>query len=677
MRRAINNTKARVNSSETPNSLVISAAWDDSKEVNLSLNERKSLLDLNLNGSKIKQALPGYVPLYVGMPVILRERNISTELKINNGSRGTVCKIVSNVKDGLTNVSCVLVSFPQSPVQLDGLDMGIVPITPETCRFTHSGVGPDRTSGPVRISRSQIPLEPAFAVTGHCAQGKTLPKVIVNLKDGGFSAYVGASRAREQKDFCITEPVTLDDLNKPLPEHLIVENKRLIALAHNTLVQHGFKSGTLVPVPEPEFECTNLAKSAKVKIALVDNKSKKRSYNEEIESDKPVAKRLKKTVSCKSDKGSNKHLHDEEVELDKPVTKRSKKTVSCRVLSHRPKSKSLPTSKSTKGMNSLAGALTTVPNHQSQGSLNSVSQGIPQLGCSWDNIDHSCAYDAVFMSLYCCFLIENDLWFAQAINENPLAHYLINDLFNHQLPKNRTSLTLYDFNSARNALRDCLSNINYLSFPRHGTAGASVDRILAEVGGPFVAGIQLGCPVQCLNNDCGVTYMYTGTFQTFMSPFMWGAHAETVGLDTQALYAPIASWVSLELAGLHPDNLLCGSYNGLINVEPAIFLSTPAWLYLECSEDTHPTPVPSIELHIPTANGIATYKLRSIIYFGHHHFAARLIDNLGTAWVYDGMIAQEKPQRESSVGNIELNAKQYSVLGEKQAVYHIYSKVCI
>jgi hypothetical protein len=33
----------------------------------------------------------------------------------------------------------------------------------------------------MQITRHQLPIQPAFAVTGHSAQGKTLPQVLVNL----------------------------------------------------------------------------------------------------------------------------------------------------------------------------------------------------------------------------------------------------------------------------------------------------------------------------------------------------------------------------------------------------------------------------------------------------------------------------------------------------------------
>lgn len=56
-----------------------------------------------------------------------------------------------------------------------------------------------------------------FAVTGHSAQGKTLPK-------------------------------TCDDL--------LQEARRFDAIEHNTYIKHGFHDGTIVPVPDAEAECS-------------------------------------------------------------------------------------------------------------------------------------------------------------------------------------------------------------------------------------------------------------------------------------------------------------------------------------------------------------------------------------------------------------------------------------
>ena len=40
--------------------------------------------------SKIKESLPGFLTLYNGMPIILKNKNISTDLGITNGSQGFI-----------------------------------------------------------------------------------------------------------------------------------------------------------------------------------------------------------------------------------------------------------------------------------------------------------------------------------------------------------------------------------------------------------------------------------------------------------------------------------------------------------------------------------------------------------------------------------------------------------
>jgi hypothetical protein len=72
----------------------------------------------------------------------------------------------------------------------------------------------------------QLSIQPALAVTGQSAQGRTLPKVLVNLHEGGFSAYVAASCAKTCDGLSITEHVRLTQLNKSLPDDLYKEMKK-------------------------------------------------------------------------------------------------------------------------------------------------------------------------------------------------------------------------------------------------------------------------------------------------------------------------------------------------------------------------------------------------------------------------------------------------------------------
>ena len=133
------------------------------------------------------------------------------------------------------------------------------------------------------IVRSQLPIQPAFAVTGHSAQGKTLPKVLVNLAEGGFAAYVAASCAMTRHGLCITEPVTIQQLNKPLPHDLLQEIHRLEAIEHNTMITHDFKKGTLISVPDVESDC--LDRYPKIQLIQEEKKVKKRKHAESMVGD--------------------------------------------------------------------------------------------------------------------------------------------------------------------------------------------------------------------------------------------------------------------------------------------------------------------------------------------------------------------------------------------------------
>ena len=216
---AINARKARANCSGPSSPTLITCGARDSILSGPNSNEIIRYL-LNLNMTKQEGALGGYIPLYVGMPVILRHKNISTELGITNGSQGTVRQIdMAITPAGITYGTCVIVHFPRSKAHFSNLPSQHFPITPITWKFTTKLDGEL-----IRISRQQLPLQPAFTVTGHSAEGKTLPDVLVNLHEGGFGAYVAALQPTSRYGLCITRPVTLQMLNKPLPYDLHFEN---------------------------------------------------------------------------------------------------------------------------------------------------------------------------------------------------------------------------------------------------------------------------------------------------------------------------------------------------------------------------------------------------------------------------------------------------------------------
>ena len=252
-RELLNNSKAK---STCTGELIYCAAHDLVDGAEPSADERKRLLALNLADFSSEGALPGLVPLFVGMPVILRNRNICTELGITNGSQGIVRKIFTKPCANNHSVAqCVIVEFPDSTVEIPNLPSHCFPLTPTKWRFTTVlNDATNNASRTVHIVRSQLNLQPAFAITGHAAQGKTLQNVLVDLREGGFAAYVSASRARTRHGLFITSPITLNDLNKPVHSNLRQECRRLERLEHNTKIRYGFQTGKVMPLLDPESE---------------------------------------------------------------------------------------------------------------------------------------------------------------------------------------------------------------------------------------------------------------------------------------------------------------------------------------------------------------------------------------------------------------------------------------
>ena len=99
------------------------------------------------------------------------------------------------------------------PWTLPGLkDRGLYPIVPKKRDwFLDKG----RLHPMLRLTRTQLPLMPAFAMTAHAAQGQTFAKgAIVDLRLGGSSSamasYVAITRVEKRQDLLIYRPFPRD-----------------------------------------------------------------------------------------------------------------------------------------------------------------------------------------------------------------------------------------------------------------------------------------------------------------------------------------------------------------------------------------------------------------------------------------------------------------------------------
>lgn len=118
--------------------------------------------------------------------------------------------------------------------------------------------------GNMSITRHQVPVTPAWAITEYKVQGSTYEAVTLDLhrqsissKDGSShkrycSCYVQLTRVRSLQGLSLLQPVTLNDFNAKPDKLLLVEDQRIAQLATSTEIawqkvdlSTGFRHGRL------------------------------------------------------------------------------------------------------------------------------------------------------------------------------------------------------------------------------------------------------------------------------------------------------------------------------------------------------------------------------------------------------------------------------------------------
>ena len=100
--------------------------------------------------------------------------------------------------------------------------------------------------GNMSVTRHQVPVTPAWAITDYRVQGSTYEAVTLDLhrqsissKDGSShkrycSCYVQLTRVRSLQGLSLLQPVTLKDFNAKPDKLLMVEDRRIEQLAMST-----------------------------------------------------------------------------------------------------------------------------------------------------------------------------------------------------------------------------------------------------------------------------------------------------------------------------------------------------------------------------------------------------------------------------------------------------------
>lgn len=141
--------------------LIVCAALDKIEHRVPESGIRTELLKQDMSSANATglNALPGFISMYVGMPVILRSRNLSTELGVTNGSQGFLRGMkTAQCSAGYTYCTEAIIEFPTSRVDIPGLPKKHYPISMVNWGFT-AQLSNGRK---VRVTRSQMPFQPGL-----------------------------------------------------------------------------------------------------------------------------------------------------------------------------------------------------------------------------------------------------------------------------------------------------------------------------------------------------------------------------------------------------------------------------------------------------------------------------------------------------------------------------------
>jgi PIF1-like helicase len=192
----------------------------------------------DLDSGKTNSRL-GKIPLVIGMPVMIAQ-NFDVSGGVVNGCTGKLVKVRYRVgEDGNRHALSCVVEAPDTA-------SGIMPDLPNhhvvslrdtvdiTFKHPHSGAT-------VLVKRAQVPVLPAFVITAHKAQGKTLAYCVVNFTGcrGTESPYVMVSRATSLEGLVILTPFSKSKICCRQSEDTRKEFLRLKLLALETVVRHG------------------------------------------------------------------------------------------------------------------------------------------------------------------------------------------------------------------------------------------------------------------------------------------------------------------------------------------------------------------------------------------------------------------------------------------------------
>ncbi|EIW60991.1 uncharacterized protein TRAVEDRAFT_120098 [Trametes versicolor FP-101664 SS1] len=247
-----------------------------------------------------------------------------------------------------------------------------------------------------------------------------------------------------------------------------------------------------------------------------------------------------------------------------------------------------------------------------------------RFGFKWDSINYSCAYDSLLMILL------------NLVQDNRQAEY---DL-------------------RRNLIRDYLSNINAVMFPRYGQTFAAVSDIFEVL---FTVPMSNTCTQSdCMN--CGM--LIQGGVEPSIArscPIYYLTQESLLRayeVDTNAVVETVVRDVFEA-----PRHALCSSCNNMMAVRRVLCFNVPIiCVEVHLTYDLCVNIKVAGELRLRVGLDHSSWRLCGAVYLGNNHFTSRYVDVDGRSWYHDGILTGRVCVDEGLLQNIHIGYHGTSVV---------------
>jgi hypothetical protein len=573
--------------------------------------------------------IPGKLSLCIGLPVMIRY-NEATELCITKGQEGHVVgwqAAVGPQEQNILDTLFVKLDKPAKPIQLEGLPENVVPLTKLSTSI--SCVTPSNIV--IKISRSQVPVLPNFAMTDYASQGKTREVNVVDLHSckSHLAYYTALSRSAtskgtvliqgfdERKITCrisgylrqeFRELELLDEITRLSYENLLPD--QINGNFRNGLIrQFQIYKGTTYMPPNVPNQLRWTSKDPMDLLTVVTDSpwqvlnSTKANNKDQSTGSSKFAKTSAHTKNCYTHnfvtaKGTTsvvstikRKYYEAKEHIDAPKKKRVK--------------------------------------------LPDAPEILP-FGLIWDSTNWSCAYDAIFVILYDVWIQKPEKWTRWF---NSISKPLETLAFGFkEVLEGKMSLEI-----ARNNVRSMLYEEDPVMFPK-GTNGTSI---------PDLAKNLMNGPDHLFHAKFKCTLCKTEIFLNPPDNLIY-VHSNYINVNSW-----FQSWQQIPTVcnGCHSVQ---HTTNRLVNPPQLIMFSIDS-NYVSISKT----------VKITRNNKTVILPIKGIVYLKDFHFTSLVISNK-VVWFHDGQVTKDKCKKEGYIK--DFNEKQLRQFNNAQAVLAIYAK---